>query len=475
MSEAQLIKIIAKRVNWLLAYPINDDEYLWLVKTFRNIDLKKYREYNPQKIIEAMSSSMAKEISNKRQNRKVETYIARPYVNTFGGLPITPENAYRDDREEKVRKHISGFQNDGQNDGQNDRQTREINNHKKEGFDNKNKQIKSIIHDDVDMHEYQKYDLYHGAAPVTIGQNKLIYDVNQSNAFKIDVSLDVTNIFGLNNMTDIQNLFNPMAKSEKNYLVFDSRYRSVNTDGTKLFQWTYVPTANMQNSGIVNSVGEIRNVTEMRLTQPVFPALQTLDPTTNRVSILIQEFISQSFVASGTRNYHWLTRVDAGQSDLFVELQTEHYNDGVFAFREPITEISTLTFSFGNPLTPIVFPPDRANVTFIIYGATTTIESPTVHNLVVGSRIFLTDFITANPDADASAISYMNSPFGNVVTAIPTTRTFTIAVDTSTITPLPDLSIECYFEMFRFIFGIEFTCLSDANIAKEETTKKLIV
>jgi hypothetical protein len=465
---------LIRSVNNKLSYNVNDSEVKWIIKTVKSLDFSGYRGYKPQEITSILSKVLSDHIYNQRKRNsgtksyldKQERFVARP------NYEFDQSNTLPDFRD---KKEVIKFQNH--------RPIEDLTVEKTIFSDNtyKAKNGRNLLIDEIDMHEYQVFDITHGAAPVTIGQNKIIYDsdINQSQALKIDASIDVVSVFGLNNMTDIQNLFNPASKSEKNILVFDSRYRSLETDGTQLFRWNYVPTANIVRQGTVNSVGEIRNVVEMRLMQPVFPALSTLNTTTNRVSILIQEFITQSIVASGTNNYHWITRITSGQSDKFVELQTEHYNDGSFICRKPITELSTLTFSFGDPLEPIIFPPDRSNIVFLSYGATTLVQSASPHNLTAGDRIFITDFITANPDADASAISYMNNPFGIVINTIPTSDTFVIPVDTTGITPIVDLSISCYFEAFRFIFAIEFTVLTDQiinakNVQREATDAPLI-
>lgn len=465
------LSTIIRSVNNKLSYNVDDNEAKWIIKTVRSLDFSGYRGYKPTEIMSILSKVLSDRIYNQRKKQsrsyldKRETFIAKPNYE-FDQSHTLPD--FRD------KKEVINFKQN--------RPIEDLTVEKTIFTDNKYKAKngKNLLIDDIDMHEYQVFDITHGAAPVTIGQNKIIYDseINQSQALRIDASIDVVSVFGLNTLTDIQNLFNPNAKLEKNILVFDSRYRSLETDGTQLFRWNYVPTANMVRQGTVNSVGEIRNVVEMRLMQPVFPALSTLNTTTNRVSILIQEFITQSIVASGTNNYHWITRIAAGQNNKFVELQTEHYNDGSFICRKPITEISTLTFSFGDPLEPIIFPPDRSNIIFLSYGATTLVQSASPHNLTIGDRIFITDFTTLNPNADASVISYMNNPFGIVIDNIPTSDTFVIPVDSTGITPIPGLSISCYFEAFRFIFAIEFTLLTDQiinprNIPKEATDAPL--
>jgi hypothetical protein len=109
-----------------------------------------------------------------------------------------------------------------------------------------------------------------------------------------------------------------------------------------------------------------------------------------------------------------------------------------------LTGINQLTVSFGSPTTVINFDPDRLPCTFI-YGAITTIVFTSDHNLTTGDTISFTNFTTADTNSDLSVINEMNQLEGHIISnLIP--LSFTIPVDTTTITPILFFTITCIFD-----------------------------
>lgn len=171
-------------------------------------------------------------------------------------------------------------------------------------------------------------------------------------------SLKVSDFLGINDLTEFKMLFNPSSMLVHYYLCLDSDYRDqtdeVSTSITK-FTWNYAPTQD-KTIGFCNSVGVIRDIIGMRMYQPRVPYLAAMDTDAKRVSVLIEEFKAQSFVAENGRRFHFLLRpnfLTIVQTD--IELSTEDYNDGIYNFRKPITTLSKLTVSFGDPLTILSF------------------------------------------------------------------------------------------------------------------------
>jgi len=345
---------------------------------------------------------------------------------------------------------------------------------------------------EYDMHEYLANEIKTNAAPTsTINTTSITNTTSTINISPIESSkiIDVVSLLGMKSLTDVQNIFNPTARYIRNYLVFDSRYRTTDSTSASLcatnFQFNYVDTANLDSTqGNINTVGTIRNLISLKMHQavfPYFPVINSLDnlgysylnPYSNRISILINELGAQAFVASGSRNYHWIFRLQNMVSftpnnnsfaayNQYYQLQTENYNDGVIFLRKPVVELSSLTFSFGNPLSILAFPPDRVNVTFNYTNPMTIITSIPLPLITVGSFIYITQFITADPSTDAYTISLVNSPFGQQITSISGGSTiFTININGTTVTPLSGLSVECYFAQYRFIFAIETISLRD--------------
>jgi hypothetical protein len=213
----------------------------------------------------------------------------------------------------------------------------------------------------VDIHEYQKKAL--GSAdqdPGAMGgpdQEDLLVATRNSQQGVESKSLVLSEFLGINDLAEFKMLFNPESNYVHYYLVLDSSYRDtvaeVPTAITK-FHWKYAPTQFI-GTGFCNSVGVIRDVIGMRMYQPRVPFLAAMDTDAKRVSVLIEEFAAQAFIAENGRRFHFLLRPNfiAAQTD--IELSTEDYNDGIFNFRKPITSIDSMTISFGNPLTLLTF------------------------------------------------------------------------------------------------------------------------
>lgn len=278
---------------------------------------------------------------------------------------------------------------------------------------------------------------------------------------KILSSIDINSLIGLDTVGKIQALLNPPALYEKNYIVLDSFNRNESITSQTRFQWNYADNANT-TIGTVNTIGTIKNIVAMKLYQPVIPNIDSINVNSARVSILIEEFQAQSFIASSSRRYHFLTKVveQFPFNNRYRDLQIEDYHDGVYKFRKPIVRFETLTVSFGDPIDLMAFPVDRYDVTFT-YGFQTTINFPEDHNLVANEYIRFNDFTTNDLSGDSEAINNMNNTFGNAVVNIPTSTTAQINVDTSGITAIPGLTIRCFLIDRRFMFCIEFTYLKD--------------
>jgi len=169
--------------------------------------------------------------------------------------------------------------------------------------------------------------------------------------------LALDDFLGINDLTDFKLMFNPESLYKHYYLVLDSDFRDTSSEissDIRRFQWAYAPTVNI-GVGFCNSVGTIRNIIGMRMYQPRIPYLPAMNNTAKRVSVLIEEFSAQAFIAENGRRFHFLLRPIFVNAQTDIELSTEDFNDGIFSFRKPITEISTMTLSFGDPLDVLSF------------------------------------------------------------------------------------------------------------------------
>ena len=170
-------------------------------------------------------------------------------------------------------------------------------------------------------------------------------------------SINIVDFLGIKTADEFKLYTNPESLYQHFYLVLDSSYRNTTAElssAIKRFTWNYAPTQNT-GTGYCNSVGVIRDIIGMRMYQPRVPYLASMNTSSKRVSILIEEFAPQAFIDANGRRYHFLLRPNfiVGQTD--IELSTEDYNDGIFNFRKPITTFSTVSISFGDPSNVLTF------------------------------------------------------------------------------------------------------------------------
>jgi hypothetical protein len=321
----------------------------------------------------------------------------------------------------------------------------------------------------IDLHSYLSNTNIHTYLNHEIhNQNNTRYIESTNNETKNEVpSINISNIIS---QYKPELLFNPSIKYKKDYMILDTRYRLINgtsyENGRSSFQWGYSDTSNT-TSGNINSISTIKNLISIKIYQFIFPSVTTpgvssIDPNTYRISLLINEFIAQAFVASDIYKYHWLfglTSTSQTPSTFFsYQAKVEDFNKGMIKL-DPINTFDTLTLSFGNMNNIITFPYDRANVTFT-YGNPTILTTVNINNLTNGSRVFLTDFRTTSSD-DNALVTSINNPFGLIITVIDDYN-FSIAINTAGIVgPVVGLSIECYFAQWRIILPMEFTFIED--------------
>lgn len=246
--------------------------------------------------------------------------------------------------------------------------------------------------------------------------------------------VNISQIMGYTKSSDIQKLLNPNALLRTNYIIMDTRYRALDSDGTKYFQWNHVNDVN-RAQGTVNTVGTIRDLIAMRVYPFRIPYIAALDTSYKKVSLLMREFQAQSFVAQENRRFHFMFDVVIDGDSIY--LQPENNNDAYYRFYQPITRIDTISIDFGSPLEEVVFDADRSSGTASLYwdGVQTQITTQSSHNLLTGNVVYITGFTSLIASKTPSIIAQINKSTGhNVVIVSPTS--FKISVDTSQMTPL---------------------------------------
>jgi hypothetical protein len=304
-----------------------------------------------------------------------------------------------------------------------------------------------------DTHELLKTILYSQDKKIKTNEN-IEENNNGNNNGQTNQTVNINSLCDVNNIKIIKKIFFP-HKCKKKYIVLDSWYKNSLTNG--IYQWLYVDNAN-QSNGVVNTVETIRNMISLKMMQAVFPAY-AINSLTYRLGIKFLEFADSSF--KSVNDYHLLLKIryDTQSSAGLNYLQTEDFHDGIIKFNKPITEINTLSLSFSDPSNKITIPADVITCTFTQYvGRNMTITTSTNHNLSTGNYICFNNFTTNNPLADKTAINYMNNNNGVNITVISATS-FIIDSGTAITSPILNLQIQGYINIYRFIFAFEVSYL----------------
>jgi len=280
----------------------------------------------------------------------------------------------------------------------------------------------------------------------------------QDNASKTalpQATVGVSSFIGSSDPFSLQQIINPSALRTTNYMFLDSRYRNLGTDGRTKLVWDYQNNLTTQQ-GTVNMVGSVRDIVQFKVYGFRIPYVTSADTPQKKISMTIEEFRSQSFIAHENIRFHFLFDVKADGD--YLNLVPSSQNNGVFKFSKPFTEFSSISLTFGAPLSSVTFDYDRLSCTFT-YGSTTTVSTGSEnHNLVSGDIVYFEDFDTDASVVDQSTITTMNRSSGHIVT-VTTDTAFTIAVDTSSITGTSGLSITGIFDSKRIQIAMEVVSL----------------
>jgi hypothetical protein len=265
-----------------------------------------------------------------------------------------------------------------------------------------------------------------GAAPT---QNER---VNESSGMSSTV--EISKIFGFSQSTQLQKIINPNALLRTNYIILDTRYRVLDSDGTKFFSWNHINNVS-RNQGSINTVGNIRDIVALRVYPFRAPYTSTLDTSYNKVSMLIREFQAQSFVGQEQRRFHFMFDPVVSGNSIFMQPGDD--NDGYYRFGQPITQIDTITVDFGSPLEEVIFEQDRSQGYASIYGLGIETEFTTFipHNLLTGNTIYITGFSSLDNLATSSVTNSINRNTGFPAIVVSPTK-FKIQIDSNSMTPL---------------------------------------
>lgn len=326
-----------------------------------------------------------------------------------------------------------------------------------------------LLNDNYDIHELLKQE------------QKKIDDESNFDASKpntkakagllVSKAINIESIFGIKTKYQLQRALHPQIQYTKNYIILDSKNRVPSTNLQQM-QWLYLSDALFQQ-GTVNTKGQVRDLIGMRI-YPIraaqnFGLSGQYSPT---FTILFEEFKAQSFIGQQRRNFHFMLRqtpnpvVPPGVPAV-AQQELTPMNDGYFWFRKPFTTINTITISLANPLVVINVPVAQQILytQYFTYAVVTTISVPYATGYSSGNTVVISNFTTDNPVGDAAVIAIMNDPNGHIITVLDSS-TFTIPVNTSTITPLTT-SRPFYItnESLRVIIPLELIYIApDSNV-----------
>jgi hypothetical protein len=307
----------------------------------------------------------------------------------------------------------------------------------------------------VNSSSLDNVDIFEESTMGNIGTIQTIERLLRVDAIDIvNVVGNVEKLFGVNDKFQLQALLNPHAQKRSSYITLDSKYRLTSSDGADSIQWNFLNNSAINAQGAVNSIGVVQNIVGIKIQRFRIPYLDSADNVHKKITMLIQEFSAQSHIAQENRRFHFQfsPEIDGNQINLLPWPSGTHH--GEFKFRTPITQIDTLSLSFGAPLTAVTFDNDRlqASVTHTANGLFTT---PTPHNLLTGDVVSFTNFTSLSPNSDEPVINLVNVDTGNSIVVVDQFN-FEINVDLTAITvPLFPQTVVAYFESKRIFIDME--------------------
>jgi hypothetical protein len=252
-----------------------------------------------------------------------------------------------------------------------------------------------------------------------------------------DPRVSISDIFGLNTITDIQYLFGGDLE-QKATATFEAQYATI-VEGSLMWNVTNV-RGNPTSGNVVGVQQPLAHITSMTIRPFRFPPCSTLSTSgvarIGRLSIGIQELFHDC-VSGNARKYHWLldiSRPSGSAVDVWYDCGSGVGTGLTYHFHSPVRELTQLTLQLGQPsddVTPFI---ETATVT---PGATTTFTFGSAHFMTTGDFIQPTNLAIGYTAADAAIagdayglITAFSAPVAVTVTGA---TTCTVAVDTSVV------------------------------------------
>jgi hypothetical protein len=346
-----------------------------------------------------------------------------------------------------------------------------------------------------DIHELQK---------LTIGKT----EENDKSAstdtqISINTQYNISDIMGLSTQNDLINLLNPPAGYASRIITLDSLYQDDTINGTGKIAWDLIATRDLNNmtaNGIsngtvpsgANTTEPLKNIVGIRMMPFRLLVINEIewgfkynyDPLFTW-TVLIEELQAQAIIGPEGRRYHFMTTLGEITNSQTVsvstanywEMTTHNFNQGYYWFRQPITELSRITLSFGCPW--YQFNIKNSKFTTAINNYTNLLAAlinmtQTWNNLnqgCFGGNLTITGFTTANPTTDAALIEYVNSTTFTPsmysssfisISSIPYNLITFDTVSLAGVSLVPNSQMNIYTDIYRMIFPFEIIYKNDA-------------
>ena len=349
------------------------------------------------------------------------------------------------------------------------------------------KQLEQRLNATFDNHELQKTIIAKTDLDDALAGNYHLETLTENKTVNILSILDL-------DVEQTRMMINPASRERKAYILLDSKTRDSITNDRTSITWNFMNNADIR-SGSTNALGFISDVTSFHIYDFYMNVIDSNYQCDQMIfTVLIQEFTSQAFIAPESRRFHFWGKMltdnevvtaptyliqfhngadVVGNLEYLYRLQDG--NDGLFKFRTPIKTLNTFTLSFGAPYTKIPLHQDTYQFSYISGGVGSFIVTlAAAHDIPIGvtDRVYISDFNTDDPVADADLISLLNSPPNNIVyvgTSINSTQ-LTITPPNNVIINLTfnalvgtQISGQIYLDYYRIYVPIEITYLSPTN------------
>ncbi len=255
-------------------------------------------------------------------------------------------------------------------------------------------------------------------------------------------------------------LFNPLSLFEKGYIVFDSNVKNTTRSTATSYSWDIINSPDIITSG-VNILGNIQNLIAIKIYQFSIQIV-TLNAS-NVITMLIDEFSSDSYSFNQDRKYHFMFRPEpTNAAQRAIELRP--VSDYTYKFKAPISNWDTFTVNFGNPENLISFRPDNSTYVLSDYSGEilcTRVGPEISIEVFYTTSVIISGFTTNDPITDDAIIKQINRPEGFVVFVVSGEFVLPNILYSSISDPIIGLEFTVYFNENRLIIPAEFTFLKN--------------